>query len=399
MRNVRNNGWLIEEGVATADADKFYHLVGMEMALRGFENAMSPMNRQLTSEGDVAVFGSTSTSTNALLLSHRLGDQIYLELRSKSSEPVPQEEASAWTESATSAARDLSGPDPLHSWWAVIGPHPMYPPVADGFKEEVRLGRITLKSLECAVMVPVVDRSRASIRTTPATQSRTAMMVQGESPGYDSATAMREAAGSLNEILALLEISIDGYWELLQAPTPMTAPDSSDISDVVERGIHPKLIEVPTKVADFFALMNQPGWLRDTSLAFHQALALEAQFPSVALSQHVAGIERIGSEYVKLEHCEKCKSAIGAARRFKAAMTLCCGERAASALKSRLYGKRSKVAHEGELFAGEEKAGSPLLLPFYGRSAETDFLYDDLRIAREALRWLLKYEFGRVLPA
>lgn len=225
------------------------------------------------------------------------------------------------------------------------------------------------------------------------------VVVKGVAAGYEWFAASESVSRDLGRLCALLSVAFDEHWAVLESPRHF--PNDGPIELARSR----YGITVPGGNEDDYAhtSVSPPDWLTDevwnrvvddemletSLLAHHQALRLEEVSPSFALVAYVSSIEALGARMSEFSRCKECKMITGATARFRAALQVVMSEAEAKAMAKLVYGRRSKTAHEGRLYAGEMLPGFIHGFGFFAKPSGIMFRFVELRPLRQASRRLL----------
>jgi hypothetical protein len=232
-------------------------------------------------------------------------------------------------------------------------------------------------------------------------------VVHGEVAGFNWQIASSVAHRRLTRLCAVLTLAVGEGWLVKSVPSPIGAeeieipdspyPDSRAVIEVPSG-------EAPTRVGFELPSWANAAWQTAESderfdramLAFYQGTLLEERFASAALIAYVGCIEGVGGKYATLRRCDCCDACtvnIGAMQAFREALIEAAVPDDMIKFLKKLYGSRSKTAHEGTLHGGEDSGllGEPPLV-FAGVGEASRFRYGAVRIARRAAREVLLHE-------
>jgi len=145
---------------------------------------------------------------------------------------------------------------------------------------------------------------------------------------------------------------------------------------------------VPAESAISWARLIASEDVRRAVVAFHEGLSLLERHTSYASLAFVAIIESLATGPVR--QCETCEQVTGSTARFRNALAPLVGAEAAGFL-ARMYGKRSRTAHDGALH-GLELLPATSFPRFLSHDPEFDF-----RQAVELLRFACKVRLRELL--
>jgi hypothetical protein len=203
----------------------------------------------------------------------------------------------------------------------------------------------------------------------------------GIAASYEASTAMRFANAQLLTLCAALTVDTNVFWEILQPPQPSEhrrplpsaedptleqhAQDHEQIWDVTPSDLATKAVETMEADADVTGLVA----------ALYHARTIERTTPSLALVMYVSVVEAIGARFfsqTRCKCCDKCDKSDGYSRQFRQALRLVLPSKDAKRL-GKLYGKRSRTAHQGALH-GTEFRLTGTRNTFVDDSADTSFI-------------------------
>ncbi len=231
------------------------------------------------------------------------------------------------------------------------------------------------------------------------------IVVDGTNAGYNWPVASLAATQDLYRLCALLSVAWKHCWVLRDSPRPkewgeLTIPEhvpwqkDAFPRDNIEQK---QLVTVPPWVAPAWGMLDRDGKLVDALAAYYEGLQLQEDHPSFALIAFVASIEAIGAKLYNLQRCDTCKSAVGAAERFRRALRLVRTEDDAKAL-SKAYSSRSGTAHAGRLYGSENVFGAFMIGRVFSPDPASDFTWGQMFRLRNASRDLLELVFTQGLP-
>ena len=154
-----------------------------------------------------------------------------------------------------------------------------------------------------------------------------------------------------------------------------------------------KFLPIPPWTGQVWNLMDTDENIKRAVHGCYEAMALEADHPSVAFLMYVATIEGIGARLIDLKRCKSCGSHTGAAERFRTALATVLPPDEAKSLGNAAYRDyRSKTGHEARLFGGEDTFGYSRFSMFTFDEADV-FFFAYLMPIREACRQII----GKIL--
>lgn len=307
--------------------------------------------------------------------------------------------ARPFIEALLRALQRLGEAQPVHRWWAVVGPLGAQINGPQRLTADATVDGMLFKAAS-ATYTAIEEASPPSIGGWQ-THVSFPVIVEGTSRGYDWSMVAENAAGTLNSVSALFSLAFDAHWKIRKTPRPSTAADGEHALPLqmvgvdlggVEAGAYParrEEVTVPPWLAWAWKKLQEDALLAQALSSHHEGMALSEQHPSYALIAFISTIEYLGQRALPLETCDFCNSALHAAKRFREALKPVTTAKERKHLNN-LYEKRSRTAHEGVLHGGEQTRGSfPYPRPFGPSPQGFEFRYRELFDLRAASRMVL----------
>jgi len=342
--------------------------------------------------------------TNATLTSRLLAipteKGIYV-LVAGPGEPT-SDQVEPWADAAAAAQRELGTEHAPIEWSALIGPlgggvHGDQP---KAIEQEAQVGSLRLTPSGRA-MTEAASKGGALF---PHIRISEPVQVDGASRGYDWEHASVRALDELHVACGLLSIALDQYWTVRLAPVPnrgaLVVPSTVNLPDGgpgIASWWHLSKVGVPAWVDAGFRRAQEDRRFRNRIAGINEAMAAEAEHPSLAAVAFVAVIETIGTLVVPGERCGTCGMQTGSGKAFRRALGLVMPADEAEQL-GKTYGLRSRTAHEGQLHGDETRFGMFVGPSFWTRDPVIEFRWGQLRKLRSAARNLMMLDIRGELP-
>lgn len=313
-----------------------------------------------------------------------------------------------WVDALAEAAERLAEGRNVFQWHAVIG---AVGGQARGVQRVTTAGTVGKIRIHPATTIYVEANTRldhAALTAYGLDQSYP-LFVEGEALGYDWHEATATAAAKLNLLCSLFSLRFDADWQIREAPQhgpyngrplPLTS-----MSGIPAMSANPNILTEELQLDDRLdracSVAEDDILIRTALGAFHNGLSLESVSASYALTAYVAVIEGLGAKLNPPETCDCCADCtvvVKSTARFKASLALVTSEEEAASL-STVYDQRSKVVHEGWLYAGERLVGAHRRAKMFTGMSDADiFKYSTVRSMRTVARRLIAH-YVREHPA
>lgn len=303
-----------------------------------------------------------------------------------------------------------NGPTTAHSWSAVLVQSPKsLAPAAERLTAEVSIGGLQLEPLGIIFKDPFPSAPTGSIlEGTWGVRQSVPIRVCGQTDGYAwDGDASKKAARTLRTLCGLLSICWEHEYEVAQPAAPLSwglrkgrerRPWYGEPLDVPDEPQEWHAHRVPAWICDAWTTLHEKPHISYAVDAYLEARYAKERHPSLAAVAYVASIEIIASKLFKTERCPTCKTSLGIAKKFKAALRVVLSESDAGELDP-LYNHRSRTVHDGRLHGGESTPGArPLFFGIFSGDSTENFREKKLRLLDDAARKLIILGLRGMLP-
>lgn len=311
-------------------------------------------------------------------------------------------ELDVWMTAARKAESDTNAGRREFRWSAIVGPNIEITTSYSTPKlaEECMLGAIKL--------TPSPDRLFEVVPTgSHMTNQRNFMIswpgrASGTVVAHDYWQAAAAAGRELRLLCALLSITFDACWDVRYGPSiepqeeiefPQTLEQLVDSGFTAENFQESLELPVPQWLSDAYSTLQEDHELRDSVVAFHEALRLSKKHPSMSMLAFVATIESVGKRNVPLRKCEtsdQCTAMVGYGDRVVKSLERVLHKAEIKNLYN-IYDLRSRVAHDGSLVGYDRLLGVDRLASLFAADPSHD-LELNLWVLMKACRRLLTLE-------
>jgi len=286
---------------------------------------------------------------------------------------------------------------PLHDWWAVIGPSANQLNGLQYLAEEATYGGMRFR--QSRAPFTEVRESFPPHLGGWTTYEYFPVVVEGCSHGFDWGAAAEAGVSELNTLCALLSLHLDTYWRIRH--TPRARSSEVDPSHLPRQMVGVDLAGMgsgqgskqeflfPTWVTSALDVVAADDVVTRALWSHYEGLALEEEHPSYAVIAYVGCVEALGVKSVPVERCGSCVQVTSSGKRFRQALKPVRSSKQRDWL-ARTYEHRSRTAHEGHLFGDEMmRGGFPYPRRFARVQAGLHFRYQTVSDLRKASHDLL----------
>lgn len=306
-------------------------------------------------------------------------------------------------EAAEVATARLGDEGDEHNWTAIIGhPAERVGGTEIRLESDVQVGPFLLESTGTIFKEPGSLQTPSYAGWT--IHASVPIRVHGVNRGFSWPAASLRAARDLRLLSALLSVAWRTTLIVRESPAPLdwgvrTVPDHSpwfaDSVSIDAADLPGHVVESSSWLSDAWSRASSEDYLQAVLDIYLEGASAETFHPSLAAVAYTACVETLAGRLYKLERCETCRSPIGNARSFRAAIRLVLPEQDAGILDA-VYGARSKTVHAGRLH-GDETVPGALPLGIFSNSTH-DFRWRTLWNLRGAATRLTALALKGELP-
>ncbi|MFC0248414.1 hypothetical protein ACFFIO_07860 [Citricoccus parietis] len=223
------------------------------------------------------------------------------------------------------------------------------------------------------------------------------VIVTGSANSHDWGTARVDADEQVVRLCTALTVATGEYWEVLESsqmreyaePIPAAEIEFLD-GEITQDWAPPTLLSAMPIGDEAYVRIAEDDAYGALCSALYNACAVEHTSPSLAHVAFVGILETIGGQWVELDTCKTCGSQKGSAKRFRRALKEAFphwSNRERKPLEQQ-YEQRSKTAHEGRLFAGEDRLSR--VMDFFQSDPTDEFKFQGVMPIKMAAIELLR---------
>ena len=370
-------------------------MTGVQVTGHKFDQTTTPFVLVTISTADETVdesllFAATTTD----LIVHLAGDN----------EPN-EDRLERFREAAEIATTQLGDEGDEHHWTAIIG-HPAERLSGSDIRLEsdIQVGPFLLESSGTVFQEPGSLQGPSYAGWT--IRASMPIRVHGANRGFNWDAASLRAARDLRLLSALLSVAWQTTLIVRESPAPLdwgirTVPEHSpwhaaDSVSIDTTNLPGRGVEGSSWLSSAWARASSEDYLQAALDIYLEGASAEPFHPSLAAVAYTACVETVAGRLYKLERCKTCKTPIGNAKSFRAAIRLVLPEEEARILDP-VYGARSTTVHAGRLH-GEETVPGAVPPGIWSDSSTHDFRWRTLWNLRGAASRLLAGALRGELP-
>ncbi len=300
---------------------------------------------------------------------------------------VGEQDREKWKAAINKAIDLLNDDNPEFEWAAVIGfdGGNIEQPVA--LRKKVSFGNVIIRPGR----KPLKAEGSYGNQSIYGSQYTMAwpIIIEGKSKGYNWWAASNEAAQEVQDIAALVSLSLETTWKVIHSPQNLP-PGALQIPKLADNeppwnGPEKKLKSIPKWATSALDSISEETELRQILRAYYQGLMMQSEHPSYAYVAFTGVIECIGKKILG-KKCPCCGSEYGDKKKYIAGIESVVPNGAERKLLIDGYKlRRSTTAHEGSLHGFEHTGGSMISIDMFApRHPSVDFVFNDLRKIKDA---------------